>query len=193
MYKLPYLILCIFFISCASKNRNKSDITESDSTNIEHKKYEFINKLDENCYAPYLSDELLEKIIDGHDDVYLNDDISFEIPNKYTGNISDIFPKGQAYIIDLNSILLVENMVRFNKTLDKYSNSIYINVSPNDSSYLVKNKNEFYALLITDSCKFIPYKRSTYVYLSAINYFDINDVYSIDFDTFNNSIKYLLE
>ena len=62
-----------------------------------------------------------------------------------------------------------------------------------DSENLGKNENDIYAVIVSDSVKYIPYRRSTIVFLRVVSYFNINDYYNIDFEVFNKSLKNHLE
>lgn len=184
--------LISFFISCSNKDNKNNKIENSDSIKAQKLKKQFIEKFDVNSCAPYLDHRLVRNIIDGYDDIKLVDETYIEIPNKFSGDISDIFPKGQAYIVDLESISDIERYGFRHKSLYDNSNLIYLNVLE-DSENLGKNENDIYAVIVSDSVKYIPYRRSTIVFLRVVSYFNINDYYNIDFEVFNKSLKNHLE
>jgi hypothetical protein len=166
MKQILFLMSFLFFLGCNTKDSQK----EADKKEKSKLRREFIFQFDENSISPYIDLLNVLKIIGGED--------------KYNGNICDVFPEGQLYLIDYESANLFDLLKIEN------NNEIELDYSMIDDGELVEA--DCFLLVISNGCRYIPYKKKCHVRLTALKIFSYEDAMKIGYAELNNYIKKII-
>lgn len=193
------LLISILLFSCSKNKVQETDKIIKKDTLLN------IKLFDENSNSPYLYESLIEYMISGSSTINIDkgtDEYNIDIEikqNPYIGDISDIFTKGKAYIIQNNIELFKLDSINnklvsetFEEKIDKRIRYYKHYFSPYKNKFIIDLSNvesKSYWLVVSDSSIYIPYQRRNKIYLHAIWSFDIKDYSANDYKFLENQIN----
>ena len=134
--------ICIATGVIFSRNSNRKEKERDAELNYKREiKNKVSERFDEKSCAPYLDYQVLNKILNGEE--------------RYMGDVCDIFPEGQFYLIDKPSFWFDYDANNKTYTSKRHNNKITIDCSLAD---ITENDNIF-LLVYSKGCEFVNYKR----------------------------------